>query len=144
MPRRWRFKSRESGFEIVSELWLYPELDWSHIVGDLDTDDGDEQLAAVVDCVRRRNPSAWQHDRVPILWSVEGSEGIGEFAPYVRPRGEKIDFLTFFTWPTDAATGKPLDWFRDLEVRNDRFPAFAKALGWKPAPFTATAPLKSI
>jgi hypothetical protein len=28
-PRKWRFQSRDGGFEMVSPLWLYPELECS-------------------------------------------------------------------------------------------------------------------
>lgn len=52
------------------------------------------------------------------------------------------DWTTEFTWPTDAETGERLDFFR-LPVDMSRFPAFAEALGWTPAPFTRTIPLRS-
>jgi hypothetical protein len=53
------------------------------------------------------------------------------------------NFLTFFTPPVDAKTGEFMNWWR-LSVRNTRFPAFAKALGWLPSPFQQFAPLRSI
>src|ERR1035437_3359209 len=29
-----------------------------------------------------------------------------------RMKGVEKNFVTYFTWPTDAKTGEPLDWFR--------------------------------
>jgi hypothetical protein len=113
------------------------------MVGELDTDNGDEQLEAYVRHVRGRYPKWWTNDAVPIGWSVVG-HGISSFAPYVRPAGTDDDFLTEFTWPTDAETDEPIDWLRHLAVKLDRFPSFGRALAWKPAPFTRDAPLRSL
>jgi hypothetical protein len=51
--------------------------------------------------------------------------------------------LTFYPSVTNFKTGEPINWFK-LPVRNERFPEFAKALGWLPAPFQSHAPLRSI
>ena len=75
-----------------------------------------------------------------IYWSVRG-EGVAEHASCNAIAGRC--FLTIFTQPVDAKTGEELNWWR-LPVRNDRFPAFAKALGWLPSPFQEFAPLRSI
>jgi hypothetical protein len=42
--RKWRFKLCGSGFEKVSPLWLYPELDISSCVDDAEDQSGAEQL----------------------------------------------------------------------------------------------------
>jgi hypothetical protein len=145
MTRTWRFRSLKSGFEKVSSLWLYPELDCSSCVDDADDQSGAGQLAYYVDCVRRDYPQWWEVDAVPIYWSVRGDAGIAEHAPnnardFALP---DKNFLTFFTPPRDAKTDAPLNWW-SLPVRNDRFPEFAKALGWMPSPFQRIAPLRSI
>lgn len=54
--RLWRFRNRESGFEFEAHLHLLPEIDGSPMVGDLDTDDGDEQLAAFARYAEHRMP----------------------------------------------------------------------------------------
>ena len=142
--RKWRFRSREDRFEMVSTLWLYPELNCSSCVNDADDQSGTGQLAYYVDYVQRGYPEWWEADAVPIYWSVRGEPGIADHAPnsdYANRRGD--NFLTFWTPPVDAKTGELLNWWR-LPVRNDRFPAFAKALGWLPSPFQEFAPLRSI
>jgi hypothetical protein len=144
--QKWRFRSRTAAHTRASPLWLYPELDGSSCVGDLDAGtDGKEQLAYYVDYVRSEHPQWWAADAVPILWSVHG-DGVCEFAPsesQIRWLKHEENFLAFWTLPVDTKTGGPLNWWR-LPVRNTRFPEFAKALGWLPSPFHEFAPLRSI
>ena len=140
--RQWRFQSRNNGFERVTPLWLYPEIDGSSCVDDADDQSGAGQLAYFVAYIRRRHPKQWDADAVPIFWSVRG-DGVFEIAPNNARDIIGKTFLTSFTAPVDARTGKSMNWWR-LPVRNDRFPAFAKALGWLPSPFQEFAPLRSI
>ena len=135
--RPWRFRSR--GFERVSVLWLYPELDCWACIDDADVQSGVAQLAYYESYVQRRYPEMWEADAVRIDWFVEGDGGVFEFAPTTPAR----NFLTFFSHPVDAETGEPLNWWK-LPVRITRFPAAAKALGWVPSPFQTVAPLRSI
>jgi predicted GIY-YIG superfamily endonuclease len=143
----WSFASRRSGYERTeSALWLYPELDCSSCVDDVWPGDGHEQFEYYVEYVKRRYPEWWKADAVPIYWSVRP---IGETAPFRRvwdqmwsTYPQSRDFLTYFTWPVDV-NGEPLDWFT-MPVCNDRFPDFAKVLGWVPSPLQPTAPLRSI
>jgi hypothetical protein len=137
----WRFRARDNEFEQVTTLWLYPELDCSSCIGDADDQSGDGQLDYYVDYVRRHRPEWWKADAIPIYWSVRG-EGVFEHAPNNAHDYGK-NFLTFYTPPADVKTGEPLNWWR-LPVRNTRFPAFARALGWLPSPFQPFAPLRSI
>jgi hypothetical protein len=139
--RQWRFRARRNGFEMVSPLWLYPELDCSSCIDDFEDQTGARQLAYYVDYVQRRYPEWWESDPAPIYWSVRG-DGIFEAAP-TNVIARDANFLTFWTPPIDARTSEPLNWWR-LPVRNERFPAFAEALGWLPSPFQAFAPLRSI
>jgi hypothetical protein len=139
--RQWRFQFRSSGVEWVKPLWLYPEIDGSSCVDDADDQSGPGQLAYFVRYVKRRHPERWHDDAVPIYWGVCG-DGVCEFAP-TDANDMGTHSLTVFTPPVDAKTGEPLNWWK-LPVRNDRFPAFAKALGWLPSPFQKFAPLRSI
>jgi hypothetical protein len=141
--RAWRFRSLDSGFERTTTLWLYPELNCSSCVDDAEDQSGEGQLAYYVDYVRRRYPEWWNADAVSIYWAVRG-EGVFEHAPNnVHAICADKNFLTSFTPPVDARTGELMNWWR-LPVRNDRFPEFAKALGWLPSPFQEFAPLRSI
>jgi hypothetical protein len=138
--RLWRFHALWNGYERVSSLWLYPEIDGSSCVGDAEDQSGEGQLAYYVDYIKRRYPEQWEADAVPIYWAVHG-DGVFEHAPNDAYGGK--NFLTEFSPPVDAKTGEPMNWWR-LPVRNTRFPEFAKALGRLPSPFQEFAPLRSI
>lgn len=139
--RRWRYRNRDSGYEFANRLHLEPEIEGSPMVGDLDTRDGAEQLAAFAHYVEQRMPADWAANAVRIHWFVSSDDGQFSGAPWTDLLGGD-DWLTEFTWPVDAETGERLDFFR-LPVVMDRFPAWAEALGWTPAPFTPTIPLRS-
>ena len=139
--RKWRFQSRDAEFERVTPLWLYPELDCSSCVDDAGDQSGVGQLAFYIDQIRDHYPERWESDAVPIYWAVRG-DGIFEAAPN-NVVDRRKNFLSVFTPPIDAETGEPMNWWR-LPVRNERFPAFAEALGWLPSPFQVFAPLRSI
>lgn len=139
--RTWRYRNLESGYEFTNRLHLEPEIDGSPMVGDLDTDDGEEQLAAYARYAERRLEHDWAADRIRIHWFVSSDQGQFSGAPWTDLAGGPT-FLDEFTWPVDAASGEPLDFFR-LPVVMDRFPAWAHALGWTPAPFTPAIPLRS-
>lgn len=140
---QWLFRSRRSGCLFRKDLVLYPELDCSAMVDDVYELDGEGQFEAYVQYLERRHPEWLQMDAVPIYWSIHSHwEGVFEAAPFTNPAYDG-DFLTHFTWPEDAHTGEPLDWYA-LPVINDRFPEFAKALSWTPSPLQPTCPLASI
>lgn len=135
----WRFFSRR-GHERRERLFLYPELECSSCVDDCYGSD-QNQFEYYCDYLRRNYPDDWSADAVSICWTVEP---VGEFAPCeansaIFPE----NFLTFYTHPTNARTGAPLDWFA-LPVRNKRFPIFARQLCWLPSPFQRHAPIRSI
>lgn len=136
--RKWLLRSRPTGYEMVTSLWLYPELSCSSWIDDADDQSGEGQLDYYVDYIRSRYPEWWEADAVPIYWSVRG-DGVFEQAP----TSPDENFLTFWRKPYDAETGEALNWWR-LPVRNTRFPEFAAALGWLPSPFQEFAPLRSI
>lgn len=150
----WMFESsRYAGLVRKTPLQLYPELDLSSCVDDCWDDDGETQLDYYVDYVTRNHPEWLDSDAVPICWFVEG-DGVFEAAPFqhlevayptVPIMWDRENFLTHFTWPWRMKNGHPerLDWMR-LPVRFDRFPLWAKALGWTPSPLQPTAPLASI
>jgi hypothetical protein len=142
---KWKFMTREGGAERISTLWLYPELDSSWMVQECDSEDGAGQLRFYCQHLQDRYPKWWKSDAVPIVWFILGDR-ICEYAPCQANRGflkNPEDFLTFHTTPINVRTGEPINWFR-LPVEISRFPALAKALGWKPSPFQTYAPLRSI
>lgn len=142
---RWTFENRRYGIQRRCDLILYPELDCSAMVDDVHELDAQGQFEEYVQYLERRHPEWLAADAVPIYWFVHSAwEGVFEAAPYANESNTLgRDFLTEFTWPTDAATGEPLDWYA-LPVVNDRFPEFAKALAWTPSPLQPTCPLASI
>jgi len=143
---QWLFQSRESGVERCTDLYLYPELDGSAVVDEYHYLDGEGQFEEYVQYLQRRHPEWLQADAIPIVWTVRSKTGdsdVYEAAPFQQSEPPWRDFLTHFTWPADARTGEPLDWYR-LPVANDRFPEFAAALAWTPSPLQPTCPLRSI
>src|SRR5262249_10587364 len=144
--RLWKLKSRRSDHVKVTRLWLYPELECSSCVDDCDGN-GEDQLAYYCEYIRTRYPQWWESDAVPIYWSVIGDgDGFGsETAPCAANLRvtERDDILTYYYPPVDRKTGEPINWLT-LPVANQRFPEFARALGWLPSPFQHTAPLRSI
>ena len=139
--RTWRYANRESGSEFTNRLHLEPEIAGSPMIGDLDIDDGDGQLAAFARYAERRMPDEWAADAIRIHWFVASDEGQFSGAPWTDLLGGP-SFLDEFTWPVDADTGERLDFFR-LPVEMDRFPAWAAALGWTLAPFSSVIQLRS-
>lgn len=144
---RWTFRARRGGHEIRTDLVLYPELDCSAMVDDVYELDGQGQFEAYVQYLERSHREWLDADAVPIIWSVHDCafSGVYEAAPFTA-WGDSVgwgNFLTHYTWPVDAITGEPLDWYA-LPVVNDRFPEFAKALAWTPSPLQPTCPLASI
>lgn len=140
---RWTFQSRRSGHVFRKDLTLYPELDCSAMVDDAWELDGQGQFEEYVQYLERGHREWLDADAVPICWFVHSNwRGVFEAAPFARP-SYGGDFLSHFTWPIDAVTGEPLDWYA-LPVVNDRFPEFAKALAWTPSPLQPTCPLASI
>lgn len=143
----WTFASLRSGYERTCDLYLYPELDCSSMVDDYYEESGQVQLEQYVRYLRERYPHWMEKDAVPIYWVVQSKTGgVSETAPpfvsAYAPAGDR-HFLTSFTWPVNAVTGDPLDWF-SLPVVNNRFPAFAEALSWTPSPLQPFCPLASI
>jgi hypothetical protein len=77
---------------------------------------------------------------VGIYWSVVG-DSMYEAAPFQALPWLSEDFLTYFQWPTNAATGKRLRW-ADLPVddklwrpgRVDKGGFIQELTGWKPSP----------
>lgn len=135
----WRFRTRRGRWK-EEPLYLYPELDGSSVIGDSACSDGEEALYFYVGWIEDNHPEWLEADAVPIYWSVMP---VCEHAPFQAKPLVDEDFLSFYTWPLDAATGERLDWYR-LAVVNDRFRDFAKALSWLPSPLQPTAPLRSI
>lgn len=86
--------------------------------------------------------------QVHIRWSVTTPQMLGHFenAPFSEEHPELVDtlhedFLTFFSWPVNAATGERINWLRLPVIdrgwcgdRGDKGGFIQELLGWKPAP----------
>lgn len=141
--KTWSFKLRTNGYEETVAIWLHPEIYGVPMLDDFLHLNGEDQLAIYLAWIMAAKADLWKADAVPIYWSIRG-EGIAETAPFTQePYGDE-NFLTFYSWPQDVETGEALDWFSDLPVQDTRYPDFADALGWRPSPLQATAPLRSI
>lgn len=142
---QWTFESLRSGMQRTTDLWLMPELDYSAVLDDWGHLDGEGQLEEYADYVKSQHPEWIEENAVPILWSIAGRATF-ESAPFQTGgfgrEANRQDFLSFYTWPWDQATGEQVNWFK-LPIRH-RFPEFADALGWTPAPLQPTCPLLSI
>lgn len=150
----WVFHSLRTGcMRTEPELWLEFQLDGQSVLGDYDDLDGEEQFRIYAGYLRRSYPEWIQRDVVPIYWSVLP---VHETAPFMSVAGWKAvgsataehglgseSFLSYFSWPEDAKTGEPLDWFT-LPVRATCFPEFAEFLGWVPSALQPYCPLRSI
>lgn len=79
---------------------------------------------------------------IPIYWYVKG-EGQLDYMPFQyehHPDTPRDNFLTYNTWPLDASTAEPLNWF-ELPVVDKLWAAGSVAKGgfiqqathWKPA-----------
>lgn len=138
----WTWRSLRSGYERTDPLWLYPEINGMAAIHDCYwSDDGETQLTYWVDWLERNHSDAMAADAIPIFWSVQPC---CECAPFTTNRyDQQKNFLTELSWPMNARTGEPVNWFQ-LPVIYSRFPAFGEALGWKPAPFQPHAPMASI
>ena len=145
MPTRmakWSYTDFEGRMTRESELWLYPEINYSACVDEVYGESGEYQLQYFVQEVMKHCPEEWEADAVLIYWSVMP---VHETAPFQNREAWRFDenFLSFFSWPCNPGTGENLDWYR-LPVINDRFPKFAKALAWTPSPLQSYCPLRSI
>jgi hypothetical protein len=149
----WKFSTIPAGLERNCDLYLYPELGCSSMVEELDTFNGEEQLGEYVIYLRRHHPEWLESDAVPVSWSVASDQDRGVFqcAPFAPARDAlsarfqcRHSFLACFTWPVSRATGELLDWFSLPVKMTRRFPAFSRALGWKPSPMQPYCPLRSI
>lgn len=140
---RWEFQNLRSGFSRQVDLWLYPELECSAILGEYIDLAPQQQFDTYVDFLRRKYPKWIDSDAVPIIWFVAGP-GVMEAAP-LQGRSNALgeDFLSHFTWPYEVGTGESLDWF-SLPVVNDRFPGFAEGLNWTPSPLQPFCPIASL
>lgn len=139
---RWEFANHGSGFTRQVDLWLYPELECSSILGEYIDLTPDQQFDTYVDFIQRKHPHWIERDAVPIVWCVAGP-GVFEAAPIQAKNALGEDFLTHFTWPQDPRSGEYLDWL-SLPVVNDRFPGFAEGLRWTPSPLQPTCPIASL
>lgn len=152
----WAFQTRyghrwEEALVLCPEISLEPCVD--NVYGTFDDPDeqGAHEVAYWRDYVRRhyldRHQTEWP-ERLPIYWSVGSlKDNICETAPLPEVWSNCVpdlgDFTSHFTTPISSTTGERINWLQ-LPVRHDRFPEFAKALGWTPSPLQATCPFAAL
>lgn len=150
----WRFRNlRYSGPDRVEPLELDYEVNCSSMSDDYDPDEtsAEELLAEYADYLARHDMPG---PDISVYWSVLP---VHETAPFQGGRFDHRNFLGFFSWPVNDATGEPLQWTR-LPVADqgwrpakgrrpkvwDKGGFIQQATGWKPAPLQRTVHLPSL
>jgi hypothetical protein len=145
----WTVENRDGKYTRDTTLWLEYEVAGSIMGDDYSLNDmsPDEMFREYVreftdSKLDSENdlPSGYAH----ITWSVIGKDLGPELAPFQPDRWPSMpeyeDYLTFFKWPVNAATGERAD-FLTMPVRSmqwnrtqrDRGGFIEEATGWKPA-----------
>lgn len=108
------------------ELELVWEIDYGSVSDDFmeGEDDPHDVMDVWLDAIRDKYPKT-----VPIYWFVDGF-GF-ESAPFSKHHLFGHDFLSFFSWPTDA-DGMPINWLT-LPVNPQKCWWVEPATGWKPS-----------
>lgn len=152
MARTWRVRSLASQYEWEGPLVACWEAHLDSI--------SDDYVGSECDAVELLHKWAGHADKahpdglIPIFWFVD-SPGQGKFEgmPFQFSRSARPceDFLTFYTWPVDPASGEPVDWLA-LPVadkcwnnsRSDKGGFIQQATGWKPGILQPTVYLPSL
>jgi hypothetical protein len=148
IENKWSFRSRQSNVMFEGPLCLYWEISGDPISDDYTSDEisADDLLRM---WVQRYSPDVraeamYGPGMVRISWFVQGPSQF-ESAPfaadcYTTPEAYH-DFLTYFSWPADVATGELLNWNRIPVIdklwndrRSEKGGFFQQATGWKPSP----------
>jgi len=142
--RRWRVRDRRCDHEWVGPLVARWEAHLDPMSDDYTPTEIDafELFRRWSGQVRQLHPD----EMIPIFWFVEcPGEGKFELMPFqyihtVMSDTPLEDFLTFYSWPVDSETGKPVNWLT-LPVVDKRWNGnsadkggfIQEATGWKPA-----------
>ncbi len=135
----WKIRSLKSGHERQEDLFGYWEVEMDPMSSDFTP----AEISAFDLFLRwaGRVRAEYPDGLVPILWFVGSPTMKVEFMPFQfqnTPLSE--DFLTHFTWPTNAATGDALNWLALPVIdkvwnrkRADKGGFIQEATGWKPS-----------
>lgn len=141
----WVFTSRR-GYERQSDLQLYWEVNCTSM-----SDDYLPSEIDAIDLLRMWRRKYAPGDQVPIYWSIWPMHETAPFQPSEIAWADGRNFLTYYSWPTNVATGERLNFnrlpvmdFAWNEERGDKGGFFQEATGWKPAPLQPYAPVKQI
>lgn len=116
------------------ELHLVWEADYAAVSDDFyTTDDPHDVFDRWISQVSQKY-GEW----VPIYWWVDGFNTF-EAAPFSHHILFDHDFLSFFTWPEDAA-GEPVNWL-SLPIDNAKSWFIPAATGWTPSPYQPSVSL---
>jgi len=139
----WKFENLRTGFECTASLVAYWEVSWDPISDDFTPEETSAEELFVK--WSRRVGEKYDNGLIPISWfvDVKGDVKTFEFMPFQFEhftRANARDFLTFFSWPVHAKTGKPLNWLELPVVDKLWRPGQAnkggfiqEATGWKPS-----------
>ena len=137
---KWRRRGRDS-----DARWEDSPVAYWEVMGDPISDDytPDEITAAeLLDMWAKRYSEKYTDGLVPIWWSVRGTKtAVAESMPFAYTPWELPEhFLTHYTWPKEAATGRPLNWLslpvvdkRWNKKHADKGGFIQEATGWKPS-----------
>jgi hypothetical protein len=140
--KAWKFCNLRSDDEREGVLMAY----WEVSLDPMSDDYTPEEISACelfkqwIQKVRNKYPK----NLIPIHWPVEcTAQAVFEYMPFqfehlTKRRNE--DFLTFFTWPLNSATGERLNWLTLPVVdklwnskQADKGGFIQEATGWEPA-----------
>jgi hypothetical protein len=166
-PKEWEFRlirhtaraAPEIGSLHRDRLWLYWEPECSAISDDYTPDEANARaMWNIWKGSLARGSGGYANelgpDWVRIWWFVEGDLKL-EAAPHEAPyftHEKSQDFLTFYTWPVDPETKKPLDWLKlpvQRKVWNSRQANKGGFIGeylngWRPSPLQPYMHLPSL
>lgn len=133
MSQTWTYRSRSSGRTVTGAL----TLSWGVSGSAISNDFIPSQISAIELFDRWVGRYGADNNGQPsIYWSAHPE---GEAAPF-QPEWNSDNFLTYWTHPTDSATGAPLNWLA-LPVNDKHWSTLGRdkggfiqeATGWKPS-----------
>ena len=140
---RWRVRLRDTNDSWEGTLVAYWEVEGDPISDDYTPDE--ITARELLDRWAKRCSKRHEDGLVPIHWFVQSTDAAKfELMPFAydhfRGRSSPKNFLDYFTWPEDVASGEPLNWLSLVVVdklwngqRADKGGFIQQATSWKPS-----------